>query len=605
MENLPSPCLTEGGRVTLKVWNATMSRFDFILPDLGEGVHEGQVINVLVKEGEPIAEYQPMLEVETDKAAVEIPSPKSGVVSKVNVQAGQTVKVGQVMLSIDLSGAAAPARTDGNPPKSATKAAPAPTASPAPPSRSSAPQAAAPAAGGALGNFDFILPDLGEGIHEGQVINVLVKEGEPIAEYQPMLEIETDKAAVEIPSPKSGIVSKVNVQPGQTVKVGQVMLSIAVGGASPAARPAAAQPAPAAKPAAAPPARASAAAPAGARPTAFVPAAPAAPAVAPAGPVTAQPGRKGPIPAAPVVRRLARELGVDLSLVPATGPNGRVLKTDVLRFSQGGGVAAGPAGQPAAAAPTAAPSIAVSAEALPDFSQYGPIRREKPSQIRKTIARQMTRAWLNVPRVTHGDEVDVTELERNRKELNQSLREGQAKITMTAIVLKAVAAALRAYPQFNCSYDAAAEEIIHKDYIHLGVAVDSPRGLVVPVVRDVDRKPLPQVAHELNDLAERVRSGKFEISELRGATFTVTNVGALGGTVSTPMVNFPEVAIFGLGKAKWTPVVMEDQKTITPRLMMPVFLSFDHRMCDGADAARFTREIIGALQNPLRLISLG
>jgi pyruvate dehydrogenase E2 component (dihydrolipoamide acetyltransferase) len=243
-----------------------------------------------------------------------------------------------------------------------------------------------------------------------------------------------------------------------------------------------------------------------------------------------------------------------------------------------------------------------SGDGLPDFSQYGPIRREPAPQIRKTIAKQMTRAWLSVPRVTHIDTVDITELERNRKRYNETAKNAELKLTMTAIVLKAVAAALREHSGFNASYDANAGEIIFKDYIHVGVAVDTPRGLVVPVVRDVDRKSLPQVSNELNALAERVRSGKFEIGELRGATFTVTNVGALGGMFSTPMVNYPEVAILGLGRAKLTPVVYEGQ--IVPRLIMPVSLSFDHRVVDGADAARFTGDVIHSLENPLRMITI-
>lgn len=583
--------------------------FEFKLPDLGEGVHEGQIVSVLIKEGDNIAAYQPMLEVETDKAAVEIPSPKSGKVSKINVKPGQTVKVGEVMLVIDdgvgggtATAAAAPAKAPPAKPAASTQ----PARPAAAPAKAPAP---APAARSGGGMFEFKLPDLGEGVHEGQIVGVHINEGDTIRENQPMFEVETDKAAVEIPSPRSGKVAKVNIKPGQTVKVGDIMVVIDEGGtgvaqaavATPASRPApaVAQPATAAR---APVAAAAHTSTPSTREAARIAPAPAA-ATAVMAPAAR---REGPIPAAPVVRKLARELGVDIAIVPASGPNGRVLREDVERFARGGGNGAAPTSRmDGHGAPSTNGGIALPAEALPDFSQYGPVRREKPSQIRKTIARQMTRAWLNVPRVTHGDEVDITEMERNRKELNKGLKEGQAKITMTAIVLKAAAAALREFPQFNVSYDTAAEEIIWKDYIHIGVAVDSPRGLVVPVVRDVDKKPLPQVAHELNDVAERVRAGKFEISELRGASFTVTNVGALGGTFSTPMVNFPEVAIFGLGKAAWKPVVMEDHKTITPRLIMPVFMSFDHRMCDGADAARFTSTILSALSNPLRLISFG
>jgi pyruvate dehydrogenase E2 component (dihydrolipoamide acetyltransferase) len=421
--------------------------------------------------------------------------------------------------------------------------------------------------------FEFKLPDLGEGVHEGQIINVLVKEGDTIAEYQPMLEIETDKAAVEIPSPKGGVVAKVHVQPGQVVKVGQVLVSIDDRGAAKPEPQVAERGAMATRGVAMPePLVEEVAASVRAVPPAAI----------------AAPTMEGPVPAAPAVRKLARELGVDISQVPGSGPGGRVLREDVERA---GAVAAAPV----------AMAQTLSAE-LPDFSQYGPVRREQVPQIRKTIARQMTRAWLNVPRVTHCDRADITELERNRGELNADVKGGQPKLSMTAIVVKAVAVTLRDFPVLNSSYDAEAAEIIYKDYVHIGIAVDTPRGLVVPALRDADKKSLPQIAAELVQIAERARAAKFEIAELRGATFTVTNYGAVGGTFGTPMVNFPEVGILGLGRARLEPVVYEGQ--IVPRLILPLSLSFDHRIVDGADAARFTTEVIRSLENPLRLISL-
>ncbi len=433
--------------------------------------------------------------------------------------------------------------------------------------------------------FEFKLPDLGEGIHEGQVVNVLVAEGDTIAEYQPMLEVETDKAAVEIPSPKAGVVSIIHVKAGDVVKVGQVLIGIEEAGASAAgkATPNVAQ-------------RATQVAPltmheVAAQTTGKMPVPQTAPVPTPVRPATA-----GPVAAAPAIRKLARDLKIDISTVPGSGPSGRILRVDVERF------AAGHQDAPAqAAAPSLPPVTAVGGE-LPDFSQYGPIRREKASQIRRTIARQMTRAWASVPRVTHCDNADVTDLEHNRKQYNTGLKEGRAKLTMTAIAIKAVAVALHDFPVLNSSYDAAAEEIIYKDYVHIGIAVDSPRGLVVPVLHDADRKSLPQIAAELQELGERVRTVKFEITDLRGATFTITNVGALGGTFVTPMVNYPEVGILGLGRAQLQPAVREGQ--VVTRMMLPLSLSFDHRVVDGAVAARFTSEVIGSLENPLRLISL-
>jgi len=446
--------------------------------------------------------------------------------------------------------------------------------------------------------YEFKLPDLGEGVHEGQVVNVLVKEGDTIAEYQPMLEVETDKAAVEIPAPRAGVVAKVHVAPGQVVKVGQVLVSIddsgAAGDGRRAAAPQAAAAAGPAAPAAAVKAVAAAVAPVAAPPTEAPPAMAAAerPAAIGAAPVA------GPVPAAPAVRKLARELNVDLAQVTGTGPGGRILREDVERFASG---------QPTPAAPAAAPAFAPVAGSgveveLPDFSQYGPVRRERVTQIRKTIARQMTRAWMNVPRVTHCDTADITELERNRVRFNETLKEGQAKLTLTAIAVKAVAAALRDFPMLNSSFDPASDEIIYKDYVHIGIAVDSPRGLVVPVLRDANKKSLPQIATELEQIAAKVRAVKFDIQDLRGASFTITNYGAVGGNFGTPMVNYPEVAILGLGRAKLQPVVYEGQ--IVPRLILPLSLSFDHRVVDGADAARFTTEVIRSLENPLRLISL-
>jgi pyruvate dehydrogenase E2 component (dihydrolipoamide acetyltransferase) len=415
--------------------------------------------------------------------------------------------------------------------------------------------------------YEFRLPDLGEGIHEAQIVSVLVQEGQAVTENQPLLELETDKAAVQVPSPRAGVVARVHVAPGQVVEVGQILVSIDE------AQPQLASPTGAA---------------AGQTP----------PPPAPPGTAAAE-GVSGPQvgPAAsPSVRRLARELGVDLGEVIGTGPRGRVLKEDVEAFAKKhpAGPATAEPGQPAQPTPADAE--------LPDFSQYGPVRRVAVPQIRKTIARQMARSWANVPRVTHCDFADVTELERNRQRYNETLTEGQAKLTTTAIIMKVAAAALRRFPQLNASYDPVRAEIIYKDYVHIGLAVDTPRGLVVPVVRDADKKPLVELAAEVIKLVERVRGGEFQIDELRGGSFTVTNLGALGGVFFTPMVNYPEVAILGVGRARLQPAVHEGQ--IVPRLLLPLSLSFDHRVVDGADAARFVAEIIQSLETPLRLLTM-
>lgn len=432
--------------------------------------------------------------------------------------------------------------------------------------------------------FDFLLPDLGEGIHEGQIVGLSVKEGDTITEYEPLMEVETDKASVEIPSPKSGAVAKIHVSIGEVVKVGDVMITFDTGAADDA-KSARAKPAKAEAPAQRPKAAKLQASVGGATPVAAT-----AVAELPA-------ARQGPVPAAPVVRKLAREMKVDIKRVPGSGPNGRILREDIERAALGGAAASGGFATTSAPAPLGTPSAD-----LPDFGQWGPFRRERTPQIRKTIARHMTKSWQSVPRVTHCDTADITELESNRKRFNADLSEGQTKLGMTAIVAKAVAFALRRFPVLNTSFDPQTEEVIYKDYVHIGIAVDTPRGLIVPVLRDVDKRSLPEVAAALSDLAARTREAKFDISELRGGTFTITNVGVLGGSFVTPMVNFPETAILGLGRGVWQPAVRDGQ--IVPRILLPMSLSFDHRVIDGAEAARFTRDVIDSLENPLRMISM-
>jgi len=492
---------------------------------------------------------------------------------------------------------------------------------------------------------EFKLPDLGEGIHEAQIINVLVKEGDTVAKDQNILEVETDKAAVEIPVPFGGVVSKLFVKTGQTVKVGQPLVAVesATGGAKPAPTDARTAPTPP-KPATPPGARPGTPAPAPrpqappssqARPAPVVRGTPSTtPAASPrpsredhpprvttttparlsadadvSAPARASTATGHPVPAAPAIRRVAREMNIDLTQVRGTGPGGRIVREDLERFAL-----AGPTGTGGPRAVRAAPvdemgagasetlRPAAPSEPLPDFSQWGPIRREPITQIRKTIARQMVRSYTIIPHVTHCDVADVTDLEAFRREHAAVFAERGAKLTLTAFVIKAVAAALQEFPRLNCSFDEPAGEIIFKDYVHIGVAVDTPRGLVVPALRDCHQKSLVQVARELADLAARARESKFDIAELRGGTFTITNVGALGGTFVTPMINYPEVAILGLGRT--APQAVVRNGNIVARTLLPLSLSFDHRVVDGADAARFTRAVIAPLENPLNLLLL-
>jgi len=435
----------------------------------------------------------------------------------------------------------------------------------------------------------FTLPDLGEGLTEAEIVAVLVREGDVIREDAPLLEVETDKAQVEIPSPMGGRVEKIHVQPGQTVKVGAPLVTFADGAAQPAAVPTPGRSAPAAttptKPT--PPARAAAAAP------------------------SLRTQAESPVAATPATRRLARELAVDLKTVRGSGPGGRVLDEDVRAAASGTRTAPAPA--PAAAAPTtpttpagpagpAKPLATVGLEAppLPRFEQWGPVERAPLSHLRRTIAERMTLSATVIPHVTHFDRADITDLDALITRNLEAARVKGVTLTLTSFLLKAAALALLRHPTFNASLDPAAGEMVLKRYYHLGVAVATERGLIVPVLRELDRKPVLEIARELAALAQRVRDGKATLDDLRGGTFTITNIGALGGTAAIPIINYPEVAILGVSRARLEPVVRQGQ--IVPRLMLPLTLTFDHRIADGADGARFATEIVQRLEAPERLL---
>ena len=412
----------------------------------------------------------------------------------------------------------------------------------------------------------FVLPDLGEGLVEAEIRAVLVHEGDVVKEDSPLLEVETDKAQVEIPSPFAGRVEKIHVEPGQTVKVGQPLVSFADAGG-------AAAPAPSAAPAAAP--------------------------VAPAPrPAATERADGGPIAAAPSTRRLAREMGVDLHAVRGTGPGGRITDDDV-RASAGK-----PAAAPAAPARAVAPAgpakplakAGLEPPLLPKFEQWGPVDRQPLSHLRRTIAERMALSAALVPHVSHFDKVDITDLNAIVTRSFEAAKQREITLTLTSFILKAAALALHEHPQFNASLDARAGELILKRYCHLGIAVATDRGLIVPVIRDVDKKPVMELARELAALAQRVRDGKAALDDLRGGTFTVTNIGALGGTGAIPIINYPEVAILGVARGREEPVVRSGQ--IVVRTMLPITLTFDHRVADGADGARFAQAIIRRLEAP-------
>ncbi len=476
---------------------------------------------------------------------------------------------------------------------------------------------------------EVTLPDLGDGIESGDVLEGFVSVGDVISEGQDIVEMETEKATVPVPSSVSGKVSKIAVSEGDTVPIGGVLIEVEAesGAAAPAAQPAPetpqAEPPKAETPKAEPPQAEApqppapaAPTPAAATPTPAAPA-PAAPAAAPAQPADTD-AEGGVIPAGPAVRRFAREVGVDLARVSGTGEGGRITRDDVLAAvraaSQSASQAAASqaASHPAAAPPAASPSTPAAAAdpaaalgsdrpGTPAMDDFGSIHVERMSKIRKTISKQMHASWSTVPRVTNFDDADITELEHLRQTSKDDYAKQGLKLTTMPFLIKAVATALKHHPAINAAIDQENEQLIYKDYVNIGVAVDTDRGLVVPVMKDTDRMSVPGVTRTLAEMAGKVRSGQFAVNDLRGGTFTISNLGAIGGQYSTPIINVPEVAILLVGRSRKLPVVMPDD-SIQPRLMMPLSLSYDHRLVDGGTAARFLNDVIGLLEAPSRLL---
>jgi pyruvate dehydrogenase E2 component (dihydrolipoyllysine-residue acetyltransferase) len=430
----------------------------------------------------------------------------------------------------------------------------------------------------------FALPDLGEGLTEAEIVKVLVSEGDVIAEDAPLLEVETDKATVEIPSPVRGRVTKIHVQPGQTVKVGDVLVTFDEAPVGQTGRGGGGLSSTTIKTT-------------GLR---GAPAPPSTPAAAPAVDATTGARATGPVAATPATRRLARELSVDLRTVRGSGPGGRVTDADVRAAGAAPAQAPGRAAPARSAAGKPLARVGLEPPALPNFEQWGPVERQPLSHLRRTIAERMALSAALIPHVTHFDRADITELDAIIRRNVEPARQRGVTLTLTSFLLKAAALALRDHPQFNASLDPAAGELIVKRYRHLGVAVATERGLIVPVIRDVDTKPLPELQRELAALAQRVRDGKATLEDLRGGTFTVTNIGALGGTGAIPIINYPEVAILGVARAREEPVVREGR--VVPRVLLPITLTFDHRVADGADGARFAADLVRRLERPEQLL---
>lgn len=426
--------------------------------------------------------------------------------------------------------------------------------------------------------FEFKLPDLGEGIHEGEILKWYVKVGDTIAEDDPLIDVETDKAAVTIPSPKAGAIQRLGGEVGDTIEVGAVIAVVDTGsGAGSPSKPAAAPVAETKSPEA----------------EARTPSLP---------PRTASAGenlRLGPVPAAPVVRRKAREMGIDLHQIPGSGPAGRVTAEDLERFATGGGVRA--ADEESAAAGTPSPSLGAATgipylelEAMPDFSRFGPVETQPVRSIRRKVARKMVTSMVIVPHVALMDDVDVSQLEAYRSRERQRRK---TSLSLLPFVVKAVAECLQEFPVFNASLDSSKEEIIFKKFYNIGFAADTPKGLMVPVVRDADRRSILEISGVIERLAGAARDSKIQVADLQGGTFTITNVGPITGTRLIPTINHPEVAILGMGRAQEQPVVREGEIVI--RTILPLTLTFDHRITDGANAARFMKRLGELLSSPL------
>ncbi len=455
---------------------------------------------------------------------------------------------------------------------------------------------------------EFIIPNLGDGVAQGDVLKVLVKPGDALAVDQPVLELETDKATIEVPSNVAGTVTEVKVKAGDKVKPGQAVLTLqGANGASGAssAKSASAAPAPQAPEAPQAPVESPAPeAPASQvpeRPKASVtniaaarPPAPPAPAPAPTAQLTSA-------PAAPSVRRLAREIGVDITQVPGTGPGGRITQDDVKEFAKRVMHSIGGSGQAAAAAGSARP--AVIGPALPDFSKWGEVERKAMSGIRRKTSEHLSHAWNTIPHVTQFDKADITALEQVRKKYREEVAKAGGNLTVTSVAAKVVASALKVFPQFNASVDAAGEAIVYKKYIHVGIAVDTENGLLVPVLRNVDQKNLIQISVEIQQLADKAKARKLTLDDMSGGSMSISNLGGIGGTAFTPIVNWPEVAILGISRGVFEPVW--NGKEFEPRQMLPLSLSYDHRLIDGADAIRFLRWVAEALENPFALTLRG
>ena len=545
------------------------------LPELGGNIESADVVSVLVKEGDKIQKDQGLFEIETDKATIEVPSTQDGVVQKILIKAGDKIKVGQTVLMIEESVSAevktiikkeggVPAKTI-SPKEIITKEIVTQKTS----------------AESISKVVEVTLPDLGENIESADVVTVLVNPGDKVEKDQGIIEIETDKATVEVPSPASGEVVDVLIKPGTKAKVGETLIKLKISEDSQITKVkeiitelktdsqlrAATE-------------------------VRVETTTPEVRAVEISGQGYHQPPiTKGSAPAAPSVRRIAREIGIDINEVLGTGIGGRILMDDVKAYAKklneqrGKGISLG---------------FGIKAEKLPDFSKFGSIEIKPMNNIRTKTAEHLSYAWATIPHVTQFDQADITVLEMTRKAFNPKIEKAGGKLTITSFLLKISAAALKTFPQFNSSIDMEKKYIIYKNYFNIGVAVDTEFGLIVPVIKNVDQKNLTELSVELATISEKARNKKISLEELQGGCFTITNLGGIGGTSFAPIVNSPEVAILGVSRGSYKPVYKDGR--FEPRMVVPLSLSYDHRIIDGADAARFLRWVCEALEQPMKLL---
>jgi pyruvate dehydrogenase E2 component (dihydrolipoamide acetyltransferase) len=553
-----------------------VAKVDVKVPDIGD-FKDVPVIDVLVKPGDIVTAEQSLVSLESDKATMDVPSPVAGTVAEVVAKVGDKVSMGTLIARVE----SAEGETAQAPAKAAAPAADAPEKTKAAPAKAAAaptPKAASPAPAKAA-TIDITIPDIGD-FKDVPVIEILVKGGDTVEAEQPIVTLESDKASMDVPSPAAGKITEIVVKVGDKVSMGSVVGKLESGGhaaqtssdqddEADAKEEEDAAEAPDTSPVA---------------PTDLPPRPPK------TGSGPALPDFSG-VFAGPAVRRLARELGLDLNQLKGTGEKGRITREDV---------------KASLARETATPAAGGGAlPAVPqvDFAKFGPIETVPLSRIKKISGPRLHASWVNIPHVTHTDEADITDLDDFRKALDEDAKKDKSKpyrMSLLPLLMRAAVAALKAFPNFNAALAPAGDSLILRRYWHIGVAVDTPEGLVVAVVKDVDQKGLIDLARELGALSEKARAGKLAPAEMQGATFTISSLGGIGGTAFTPIVNAPEVAILGVVRSKMAPVW--DGSAFQPRLMLPLCLSYDHRVIDGAAAARFMRHLAGLLEDMRRII---